>query len=66
MITKDTSGEYINEVKKSYERISELLGTKIDVGKAGYVKLINAYGSDAVIVESARQTQNCQKQRSII
>ena len=56
MITKDTSGEYINEVKKSYERISELLGTKINVGKAGYVKLINAYGSDAVIVESARQS----------
>ena len=56
MITKDTSGEYINEVKKSYERISELLGTKINVGKYGYVKLINAYGSDAVIVESARQS----------
>ena len=56
MITKDTSGEYINEVKKSYERISELLGSKIDVGKAGYVKLINAYGSDALIVESARQS----------
>lgn len=56
MITKDVSGEYINEVKKSYERISELLGSKIDVGKAGYVKLINAYGSDALIVESARQS----------
>lgn len=56
MITKDTSGEYINEVKKSYERISELLGSKVDVGKAGYVKLINAYGSDALIVESARQS----------
>ncbi len=56
MITKDTSGEYINEVKKSYERISELLGTKIDIGKHGYVKLINAYGSDALIVESARQS----------
>ena len=56
MITKDVSGEYINEVKKSYERISELLGTKVDVGKYGYVKLINAYGSDALIVESARQS----------